>query len=70
MKIVEKKGRVYINDLDIEEVLSNRKYVMNYINSEIGYLESIKNNKDLWKPEYNTRIEVLKELSGMFKLRR
>ena len=70
MKIVEKKGRVYINDLDIEEVLSNRKYVMNYINSEIDYLESIKNNKDLWKPEYNTRIEVLKELSGMFKLRR
>lgn len=70
MKIVEKKGRVYINDLDIEEVLSNRKYVMNYINSEIGYLESIKNNKDLWKPEYNTRIEVLKELNGMFKLRR
>lgn len=70
MKIVEKKGRVYINDLDIEEVLSNRKYVMNYINSEIGYLESIKNNKDLWKPEYNTRVEVLKELNGMFKLRR
>ena len=70
MKIVEKKGRVYINDLDIEEVLSNRKYVMNYINSEIGYLESIKNNKDLWKPEYNTRVEVLKELKEMFKLRR
>lgn len=70
MKIVEKKGRVYINDLDIDEVLSNRKYVMNYINSEIGYLENIKNNKDLWKPEYNTRIEVLKELNGMFKLRR
>lgn len=69
MKLVEKNGRMYVNDLDLQEVLSNRKYVMNYIKQDIDYLNNIKNTK-LWKPEYVTRLETMEELYKLFKLRR
>ena len=69
MKLVEKNGRMYVNDLDLQEVLSNRKYVMNYIKQDIDYLNNIKNTK-LWKPEYITRLETMEELYKLFKLRR
>ena len=69
MKLVEKNGRMYVNDLDLQEVLSNRKYVMNYIKQDIDYLNNIKNTK-LWKPEYATRLETMEELYKLFKLRR
>lgn len=69
MKLVEKNGRMYVNDLDLQEVLSNRKYVMNYIKQDIDYLNNIKNTK-LWKPEYQTRLETMEELYKLFKLRR
>ena len=69
MKLVENNGRMYVNDLDLQEVLSNRKYVMNYIKQDIDYLNNIKNTK-LWKPEYQTRLETMEELYKLFKLRR
>ena len=69
MKIIEKNGRMYVNDLDLQEVLSNRKYVMNYIKQDIDYLKNIINTK-LWKPEYQTRLETMEELYKLFKLRR
>lgn len=69
MKLVEKNGRMYVNDLDLQEVLSNRKYVMNYIKQDIDYLKNIVNTK-LWKPEYATRLETMEELYKLFKLRR
>lgn len=69
MKLVEKNGRMYVNDLDLQEVLSNRKYVMNYIKQDIDYLNNIKNTK-LWKPEYVTRLEAMEEIYKLFKLRR
>ena len=69
MKLIEKNGRMYVNDLDLQEVLSNRKYVMNYIKQDIDYLNNIKNTK-LWKPEYATRLEAMEEIYKLFKLRR
>ena len=60
---------MYVNDLDLQEVLSNRKYVMNYIKQDIDYLKNIVNTK-LWKPEYATRLETMEELYKLFKLRR
>lgn len=69
MKLIEKNGRMYVNDLDLQEVLSSRKYVMNYIKQDIDYLNNIKNTK-LWKPEYVTRLETMEELYKLFKLRR
>ena len=69
MKLIEKNGRMYVNDLDLQEVLSNRKYVMNYIKQDIDYLKNIVNTK-LWKPEHTTRLETMEELYKLFKLRR
>lgn len=69
MKLIEKNGRMYVNDLDLQEVLSNRKYVMNYIKQDIDYLKNIVGTK-LWKPEYQTRLETMEELYKLFKLRR
>lgn len=69
MEIRKEKGRYYVNNLDLQELLSNRKYVMNYIKQDIEYLKSIKNTK-LWEDSYKTRMEVLEELLPLFNLRR
>lgn len=69
MEIRKEKGRYYVNNLDLQELLSNRKYVMNYIKQDIDYLKSIKNTK-LWEDSYKTRMEVLEELLPLFNLRR
>lgn len=69
MEIRKEKGRYYVNNLDLQELLSNRKYVMNYIKQDIDYLKSIKDTK-LWEDSYKTRMEVLEELLPLFNLRR
>ena len=70
MKVKKENGKYYVNDLDLQEVLSNRKYVMNYIANEISNLENIRNNKELWKPEYDTKLKVLKDIHKKMQLRK
>jgi len=70
MEIKKEKGRYYVNNLDLQELLSNRKYVMNYIKNRIEYLESIRNKKELWKCDYQIELEILRDIQKRFKLRR
>ena len=70
MKVKKENGKYYVNDLDLQEVLSNRKYVMNYITNEISNLENIRNSKELWKPEYDTKLKVLKDIHKKMQLRK
>lgn len=70
MEIKKQNGRYYVNELDLEELLSNRKYIIKFVNNEVDYLKSIKTNKELWQEEYATRIKVLEEIKEMLKLRR
>ena len=70
MEIKKEKGRYYVNNLDLQELLSNRKYVMNYIKTKIEYLENIKGNKELWEPEYQVKLETLRTIQKKMKLRR
>ena len=42
MKVKKINNKYYVNDLDLEEVMANRKYVYNYIKRQISYYESIK----------------------------
>lgn len=42
MKVKKINNKYYVNDLDLEEVMANRKYVTNYIKRQIDYYESIK----------------------------
>lgn len=70
MEIKKQNGRYYVNELDLEELISNRKYIVKFVNNEVDYLKSIKANKELWQEEYATRIKVLEEIKEMLKLRR
>ena len=70
MEIKKEKGRYYVNNLDLQELLSNRKYVMNYIKNKIEYLESIKDKKEVWKYDYQIELETLRDIQKRFKLRR
>ena len=70
MEIKKEKGRYYVNNLDLQELLSNRKYVTNYIKTKIEYLENIKDNKELWEPEYQIKLETLRTIQKKMKLRR
>ena len=70
MEIKKEKGRYYVNNLDLQELLSNRKYVMNYIKNKIEYLESIKDKKEVWKYDYQIELETLRDIQKKFKLRR
>ena len=69
MELTKKNGKYYVNNLDLQELLSNRKYVINYIKHDIDYLKSIKNT-DLWEPYFKTRLETLEELLPLFELRK
>lgn len=70
MEIKKQNGRYYVNELDLEELISNRKYIVKFVNNEVNYLKSIKASKELWQEEYTTRIKVLEEIKEMLKLRR
>ena len=73
MKIVKENGRYYVNDLDLEEVLANRKHLTNYINKEISLLENLL-EADFIKIEanlvYKTRLKVLNDIRKEMKLRK
>ena len=73
MKIVKENGKYYVNDLDLEEVLANRKHLINYINREISLLENLL-EAEVMKVEtnlvYKTRLKVLNDIRNEMKLRK
>ena len=73
MKIVKENGKYYVNDLDLEEVLANRKHLISYINREISLLENLLNVENI-KIEtqlvYKTRLKVLNDIRKEMKLRK
>ena len=42
MKVEKKNNKYYVNDLDLEEVMANRKYVLGYIEKQIEFLRRTK----------------------------
>lgn len=70
MKLEKKNGKYYVNDLDIQEVLSNRKYIINYLDKEIETLENIRNSKVVEFDIYmKARLKTLKEIRKKLELR-
>lgn len=69
MEIKKTNGKYYVNNLDLDEVLSNRKHLINYLDDEISYLENMRQNTDLYiftlkdKVRLNTLKEVRKEMN-------
>ena len=74
MKIEKNNGRYYVNDLDLKELISNRKYVSNYIKDSIEqYTDLIKDNPDIEKTtlyKWKGRLKAYKEVQDKLKLRR
>jgi CII-binding regulator of phage lambda lysogenization HflD len=69
MEIKKNNGRYYVNNLDLEELLSNRKHLINYLEEEISYLEDMKKDTELYeftlkdKVRLNTLQEIRKEMN-------
>lgn len=65
MKIEKKNNKYYVNDLDLEEVMANRKYIVNYVNNQIEFLRNTKSfnyNKD--------KLDVLCDIKRRLELRK
>jgi CII-binding regulator of phage lambda lysogenization HflD len=72
MEIKKNNGRYYVNNLDLEELLSNRKHLINYLEEEISYLEDMKKDTDLYEFTFKdkVRLNTLKEVRKEMNLRR
>ena len=69
MKVKKVEGRYYVNDMDLEEVIANRKYVTNYIKNQISYYESIKRGAVDKNKVINTLV-VLYDIQKRMQLRK
>lgn len=74
MKIEKKNGRYYVNDLDLQEVLSNRKYIQKFVNESIDeYTEMLKDNPSMIKSTYDNfkgKLQAYEIIKEKLKLRR
>ena len=72
MEIKKNNGRYYVNNLDLEELLSNRKHLINYLDGEISYLEDMRKDTDLYEFTFKdkVRLNTLKEIRKEMNLRR
>ena len=72
MEIKKNNGRYYVNNLDLEELLSNRKHLINYLEEEISYLEDMKKDTELYTftLKDKVRLHTLQEIRKEMNLRR
>ena len=72
MEIKKNNGKYYVNNLDLEEILSNRKHIINYLEEEIEYLEDMKKDTDLYTftLKDKVRLNTLKEIRKEMRLRK
>lgn len=72
MEIKKNNGRYYVNNLDLEELLSNRKHLINYLDEEISYLEDMRKDTDLYEFTFKdkVRLNTLQEIRKEMNLRR
>ena len=72
MEIKKTNGKYYVNNLDLDEVLSNKKHLINYLDEEISYLENMRQNTDLYifTSKDKVRLNTLKEVRKETNLRR
>ena len=72
MEIKKNNGRYYVNNLDLEELLSNRKHLINYLEEEISYLEDMKKDAELYTftLKDKVRLSTLQEIRKEMNLRR
>jgi hypothetical protein len=73
MKVKKENGKYYVNDLDLEEVLANRKHIMSWLNRETCLIECLLKGGSI-KPEvklvYKTRLKALNDVRKELKLRK
>ena len=74
MKIKKEKGKYYVNDLDLEEVMANRKYIINFVKKSINdYKGMIEKNKEMLPNTYHNfkgKIQAYEDLLDRLKLRK
>lgn len=74
MKVKKENGKYYVNELDLEEVMANRKYIINYIKkSQEECLQFLANNPLIdnnTRYVFNGKLEVYKDLLDRLKLRK
>lgn len=73
MEIKKENGRYYVNELDLQEVLSNRKHIVNYVNNQIimvrRMLANSKHNQSALLT-LKTRLKTLEDVKKELELRK
>ena len=72
MEVKKNNGKYYVNNLDLGEILSNRKHIINYLDEEINYLEDMRQSPELYEFTFKdkVRLNTLKEIRKEMNLRK
>ena len=73
MKTVNKNGKLYVNDMDVEALISNRKYMINNIDSMIYDIKFALENAKLSKEEiirFKAQLDVYKKVRQLFNIKK
>lgn len=73
MKTVNKNGKLYVNDMDVEALISNRKYMINNIDSMIYDINFTLENAKLSKEEiirFKAQLDVYKKVRQLFNIQK
>lgn len=73
MKTVNKNGKLYVNDMDVEALISNRKYMISNIDSMIYDIKFTLENAKLSKEEiirFKAQLDVYKKVRQLFNIKK
>ena len=73
MKTVNKNGKLYVNDMDVEALISNRKYMTSNIDSMIYDIKFTLENAKLSKEEiirFKAQLDVYKKVRQLFNIKK
>ena len=73
MKTVNKNGKLYVNDMDVEALISNRKYMISNIDSMIYDIKFTLGNAKLSKEEiirFKAQLDVYKKVRQLFNMQK